>query len=90
MRLYVSQPKEKWISTTKGELSVHNGEAMFFDGERLVASLERTQMMRFGCGIVALSGFEECGFEKNGKKKFRYQEWFVHLDMNKGADGKQQ
>lgn len=51
---------------------------MFFDGQRLIAQMERVQMIRFDCNILALSGFEECGNDRQGKRKFRYQEWYVH------------
>ncbi len=75
--LYIQLPKPKKTPLV-GTLSViQDMQAMLFDGELVIASLERISLVWVNGHGIKLSGFEHIGAEKSGIKKYRYQEWFL-------------
>lgn len=84
--LYVQQPEAERIGV--GVLSIdRDGEAHFFSGDggygcEILSTMTRTKIDFAAANGIMLSGFEQCGFERNGKAKYRFQEWWlVYEDM---------
>lgn len=79
-------PEKKGI----GVLSVDKkGDASFLagDGERgckVLANLSGTKIDYAAANGFMLSGFESCGFDSNGKMKYRYQEWWLAHEDGEG------
>lgn len=75
--LYTLEPKTKEIG--EGVLAVGNGEAFLFDDQPgrsvCLATLTRCQIRSAGPFSIILDGFEECGVDRAGRKKFRFQAW---------------
>jgi hypothetical protein len=63
-----------------------NGTAHFImdKGERIVATMERIRLEWAGAGGLYFSGMVDDGFTKTGVRKFRYQEWFLAYNAEKG------
>lgn len=99
--LYVQQPKPKKIGV--GVLSIdRNGDAHFFSGEgeqgcTMLADMTRAKIDFAAANGIMVSGFEPFGFERNGKTKYRLQEWWLAYEDHPNApvrsrplDGNQQ
>ena len=82
LHVQLPSPEEKGA----GVLSIdRNGEAHFFSGEgeqgcKILAEMTRAKIDFAAANGIMLSGFEPCGFERNGKTKYRYQEWWLAYD----------
>ena len=81
--LHTQLPKPKDFGL--GVLSlVRDGEAHFFsgdggDGARIVADLSRVRLDFAGADGLMLSGMQPDGFERDGRKKYSYQEWWLRF-----------
>jgi hypothetical protein len=70
-------PKDKPLG--EGEFSLdERGMALFCTNGRTY-QLHRCQVSRISCSMMKLSGMEEDGFDKTGRQKFKYQEWYVRF-----------
>ena len=80
-KLIIQKPKPKELGT--GVLSIDkSGEAMFFEGNgessaAVLASMQRVRVEFAGANGIMFSGMQPEGFERNGKQKFSYQEWWL-------------
>ena len=83
-KLIIQFPKEKIIGNGTISIDEKTGSAIFItgDGEKIIASMERTQLRFAAADGILISGMEACGCDKRGMRKFVYQEWYLnyHLD----------
>lgn len=81
-KLITQQPKPKVVGIGILSVDQKTQEAHFFheNGDHLsdfCCAMERTRLdFAAGHGIM-LSGMEHVGFDRHGKKKFRFQEWWL-------------
>lgn len=79
--LYTQQPKPKKIGI--GVLSIaERGEAHFFSGKgeqgsEMLADMARARLDFAGSSGIKVSGFEQTGVERDGRPKYRFQEWWL-------------
>jgi hypothetical protein len=85
--LVTQHPKPKLLGV--GSLSIgKNGDAQFFEGNadvnsEVLATLERTKIEWAAASGIMVSGVEPDGYDRSGRKKFKYQEWLLrHLQAN--------
>lgn len=80
-KLVTQKPKPEEIGT--GVLSIDkSGEAMFFEGKgerraQVLATMQRVRVEFASANGIMFSGMQPEGFERNGKEKFSYQEWWL-------------
>ena len=79
-KLFKQLPKTKLIGT--GILSVDQaGFAHFFSNDtyagKNLACMDRVRLEFVAANGMLLSGMEEVGFNKDGTKKYIYQEWWL-------------
>lgn len=65
----------------EGSLSVHSSDgretvAMFFEDERLIAQLNKPDIIFINAHGILLKGYEPAGADRQGRIKYNYQEWF--------------
>lgn len=88
--LHTQQPKPK--EKGSGVLSIdRNGEANFFsrNGEQgcaLLAVMTRAKIDFAAASGIMISGFEPGGFDRNGKTKYRYQEWWLTYEEKSNTE----
>lgn len=88
--LYTQNPKPEKKGV--GFLSIdRNGDANFFSGTGaqgcyMIARMVRSRIDFAAADGIMVSGFEPCGVERNGKNKFRYQEWWLAYEEKPTAD----
>jgi len=79
--LYIQNPKPKMIGD--GVLSGSDkNDYHFFSGngdkdDKFLAVLTRVQLDFAGSNGIMLSGFEQYGFERSGRAKYRHQQWWL-------------
>jgi len=71
------KPKLKGIGT----LCIDNGLAMFFEGnadwnDMILSRLDKAEVIFISSLGVKVKGFEHIGNEKDGRKKYKYMEWW--------------
>lgn len=81
--LYTRFPKHKKIGS--GVLDAGEGTAVFLSGNgemdsHILARMERVRFEGAGTDLIRLSGMEEVGVDRNGRKKFLYQEWDLNYE----------
>ncbi len=64
-----------------GVLTIYQKEAMFFEGDaghnsKILGILNNPEVTAITHLGIHLKGYEPCGYEKNGTKKYRYKEWY--------------
>ena len=59
-----------------GTLSIDKNVAYFFNGNYLHASLSKPEIIFINPDGIMIKGYESDGFDKSGREKFKYQEWF--------------
>ena len=79
--LYPQLPKSNTTLTTLcyfGTLAIDNNVAYLFthNGKHLQASLSKPEVIFINPDGIMLKGYESDGFDKTGREKFKYQEWF--------------
>jgi len=76
--LYLQLPKSNATSCYLGTLAIDNNVAYFFthNGKTLHASLSKPDVIFINPDGIMLKGYESDGFDKTGREKFKYQEWF--------------
>lgn len=81
--VYAQRPKLRKVPVS-GSLSMDEREAVLLaeDGT-LLLKLERPRLTRIGADGFILDGFEHAGMDRQGAKKYRYQEWWVVLEVSK-------
>lgn len=72
-----SKPKMKGI----GLLTIDHGEAMFSEGygdrnDKILGILKKPEITHLTSHGIFLKGFEPREYDKQGKEKFRYMEWY--------------
>ena len=88
--LYTQNPKPEKKGV--GFLSIdRNGDANFFSGTgaqgcSMIARMVRAKIDFAAADGIMVSGFEPCGVERDGKKKFRYQEWWLAYEEKHTAE----
>jgi hypothetical protein len=85
--LVTQHPKPRELGL--GSLSIgKDGEAQFFEGDadhhsRVLAEMVRVRIEWAAAAGILLSGMEADGLGRDGKVKFKYQEWLLrHLNPN--------
>lgn len=79
--LFTQHPEPREVGL--GVLSVgRDGEAQFFAGrgergDSMLAEMVRSRMELAAAKGIMLSGFEPAGLERDGRPKFRHQEWWL-------------
>lgn len=78
-----SKPKIKGI----GILTIHNKEAMFFENkagqyDKLLGRLKEPEVVSINSFGIFLKGYELVGFDKTGKEKYKYKEWYCSFIFN--------
>jgi hypothetical protein len=86
--LVTQLPKPKVIGP--GSLSVSKtGDADFFEGNAdsnspILASMQRVKVDWAAAAGILISGMEPDGFDRQGRQKYKYQEWLLrHLHTNR-------
>ena len=76
--LYPQLPKPSATLCSFGTLAIDNNVAYFFthNGKVLHASLSKPDVIFINPDGIMLKGYESDGFDKTGREKFKYQEWF--------------
>jgi len=77
---YAQFPKPRRIGL--GTLAVSEGgrDAIFVTEDGKVARLERVRLESAGSMAIKLSGMEETGTAKDGRKVYGYQEWVLVME----------
>ena len=84
--IFVQLPHPK--AKGAGSLSIdREGNAHFFSeykehGNRCIADMIRAKIDFAGADGIMVSGFEPCGFKKNGELKYKYQEWWLRYNVD--------
>lgn len=73
--LYLQLPKPSKIPVL-GTLAIDKNVAYFFVLNSLSASLAKPEIIFINPDGIMLKGYESDGFDKSGREKFKYQEWF--------------
>jgi len=73
--LFLQLPKSSKIPIL-GTLAIDKNIAYFFRGNFLSASLSKPEVIFINPDGIMLKGYESDGFDKVGREKFKYQEWF--------------
>jgi len=73
--LFFQLPKQSKIPIL-GTLAIDKNIAYFFRGNFLSASLSKPEIIFINPDGIMLKGYESDGFDKTGREKFKYQEWF--------------
>jgi len=78
--VYAQLPKPRRIG--QGTLTVSEGgrDALFVTEDGKVARLERVRLESAGSTAIKLSGMEETGIAKDGRKTYGYQEWVLTME----------
>ena len=87
--LTTKHPTEIYFGTGVLDVNEKTKEASFFAGDgseasQLSAHMERATLDFAAAHVIKLSGFEPHGVGRDGKQKYRYQEWFLRY-VNGGA-----
>ena len=61
---------------TLGTLAIDNNVAYFFQGNYLKATIVKPEIIFINQDGSMLKGYESDEFDKSGREKFKYQEWF--------------
>ena len=78
--LNILLPKLKTIGI--GTLAIDSGDSLFFCGSQTYL-MRKADVTLIGVDGIKLRGFEPVGFEKNGREKFNYQEWWCRYEEQK-------
>lgn len=81
-KLITQQPKPKEVGVGVLSVDQKTQEAHFFSGfgddaSELLCAMERVRIDFAAAHGIMLSGMEPVGFDKFGKKKYRFQEWWL-------------
>jgi len=75
MKLYKQYPKDK--RGRPGYIDWHDNMAYWFTHDSPVAVLEGPIVRYMTSDGMLISGYAPAGFYKNGRGKFKLQEWFI-------------
>lgn len=75
------KPDKKGI---EGNLAVHDLPpeglaAYFFQDEKILAQLNKPDIVFINPPGIMLRGYEPAGVDRQGRQKFTYQEWFLRF-----------
>ena len=79
--LYIQQPCAKKIGT--GVLSISEfGDARFFSDtggadSKVLSEMQRVHVSFAGADGIMLNGMQPDGYQRDGRRKFFYQEWLL-------------
>jgi hypothetical protein len=85
--LIIQRPEVKDLGGGKLYINEKNGAADFFDGNaganaRVIASMARAKIEWAAADGIFLSGMEADGIDKQGRQKFKLQEWLLRYSAS--------